>query len=106
PRSPGLSVMSLTATRSAPASPGCAYDGSGRSGSSRWINTSVTRGDRTEGGAPVTCQACAVVTYRERLRVPVSWWIIAIALAITLFVVVGVCVGTFAGGGMGGVSWG
>ena len=45
-----------------------------------------------------------MVTYRERLRVPVSWWIIAIALAITLFVVVAVPVGTFAGALIGGLT--
>ena len=45
-----------------------------------------------------------MVSYRERLRVPVSWWIIAFALAITLFVVVAVPVGTFAGALVGGLA--
>lgn len=43
-------------------------------------------------------------SYRERLSVPVSWWIIATALVVTLFVIVTVPVGTFAGALVGGVA--
>src|SRR5690242_1607747 len=39
-RSPGPSSTSSAAVRSAPASPGWAYDGSGTPGSRRWISTS------------------------------------------------------------------
>jgi hypothetical protein len=43
-------------------------------------------------------------TYRESLRVPVSWWIISAATAITLFVIVAVPAGTIAGGVVGGLA--
>jgi hypothetical protein len=43
-------------------------------------------------------------TYRESLRVPVSWWIIAAAAVITLFVIVAVPVGTIAGAVVGGLA--
>ena len=43
-------------------------------------------------------------SYRESLRVPVSWWIIAAALVVTLFVIVAVPVGTFAGALIGGLA--
>ncbi|WP_238163828.1 DUF3093 domain-containing protein [Kribbella pittospori] len=43
-------------------------------------------------------------TYRERLSVPVSWWIIAVALVVTLFAIVTVPVGMFAGTLVGGVA--
>jgi hypothetical protein len=43
-------------------------------------------------------------TYRERLSVPVSWWIIAAALTVTLFVIVTVPVGMFAGTLVGGTA--
>ena len=43
-------------------------------------------------------------SYRERLSVPVSWWIIAAALVITLFVITYVPVGTFAGVLVGGTA--
>ncbi|HWD80931.1 MAG TPA: DUF3093 domain-containing protein [Kribbella sp.] len=43
-------------------------------------------------------------TYRESLRVPVSWWIIAAAAVITLFVIVAVPVGTIAGAIVGGLA--
>ncbi|CAB4589363.1 unannotated protein [freshwater metagenome] len=39
-RSPGLSVRSIRVHKSAPASPAFAYEGSGISGSSLFINTS------------------------------------------------------------------
>jgi hypothetical protein len=45
-----------------------------------------------------------VGTYRERLSVPVSWWIIGAALAITLFVITYVPVGSFAGTLVGGLA--
>jgi hypothetical protein len=45
-----------------------------------------------------------VGTYRERLSVPVSWWIIAAALVVTLFVITYVPVGTFAGILAGGAA--
>ncbi|MFD7157232.1 DUF3093 domain-containing protein [Kribbella sp. NPDC059898] len=43
-------------------------------------------------------------TYRESLRVPVSWWIIAAATVITLFVIVAVPAGTPAGVIVGGLA--
>ncbi|GAA1575456.1 DUF3093 domain-containing protein [Kribbella hippodromi] len=43
-------------------------------------------------------------TYRESLRVPVSWWIIAAATVITLFVITAVPAGTIAGVVVGAVS--
>ncbi|MEU4601379.1 DUF3093 domain-containing protein [Kribbella sp. NPDC023972] len=43
-------------------------------------------------------------TYRERLSVPVSWWIIATALVVTLFVITYVPVGGFAGVLAGGTA--
>src|SRR5689334_15936785 len=101
PRSPGLRVRSETATRSAPASPGCAYAGIGRSGSSRWIRTSVTRGDPTDARRDLACQAGTVGhymgEYRERLSVPVSWWIISAAAVVTLFGITAVPAGLLAG---------
>jgi hypothetical protein len=42
--------------------------------------------------------------YRESLRVPVSWWIIAAATVITLFVIVAVPVDTIAGAIVGGLA--
>jgi len=45
-----------------------------------------------------------VGSYRERLSVPVSWWIIAAALVITLFVITYVPVGSFAGVLVGGTA--
>ncbi|WP_427893983.1 DUF3093 domain-containing protein [Kribbella sp. GL6] len=42
--------------------------------------------------------------YRESLRVPVSWWIIAVATVITLFVIVAVPAGTPAGAIVGGLA--
>jgi hypothetical protein len=45
-----------------------------------------------------------VGTYRERLSVPVSWWIIAAALVVTLFVITVVPVGIFAGVLVGGTA--
>lgn len=43
-------------------------------------------------------------SYRERLSVPVSWWIIATALVVTLFVITYVPVGRFGGVLVGGTS--
>jgi hypothetical protein len=43
-------------------------------------------------------------TYRESLRVPVSWWIIAAAAVVTLFAIVAVPVGTMAGAVVGGLA--
>jgi len=45
-----------------------------------------------------------VATYRERLSVPVSWWIVATALVLTLFVITYVPVGSFGGAVVGGTS--
>src|SRR5690242_5151519 len=104
PRSPGFRVRSETATRSAPASPGCAYAGIGRSGSSRWMRTSVTRGDPTDAVRRAACQAGHVGEYRERLSVPVSWWIISAATVVTLFVITAVPAGLPAGIIVGAVT--
>ena len=43
-------------------------------------------------------------TYRESLRVPVSWWVIAVAAVVTLFVIVSVPVGVLAGALVGGLA--
>ncbi|TDO44768.1 DUF3093 family protein [Kribbella sp. VKM Ac-2571] len=43
-------------------------------------------------------------TYRESLRVPVSWWIIAAAAVVTLFAIVAVPAGTIAGAVVGGLA--
>jgi hypothetical protein len=45
-----------------------------------------------------------VGTYRESLRVPVSWWIVSAAAVITLFVIVAVPAGTVAGVVVGGLA--
>lgn len=42
--------------------------------------------------------------YRERLSVPVSWWIIATAAVITLFVITAVPAGLLAGTAVGGIA--
>ncbi|GAB2641148.1 DUF3093 domain-containing protein [Kribbella swartbergensis] len=42
--------------------------------------------------------------YRERLSVPVSWWLIAAAAVVTLFVITAVPAGTLAGAIVGGVA--
>lgn len=42
--------------------------------------------------------------YRESLRVPVSWWLIAVASVVTLFVIVAVPVGVIAGAIVAGVA--
>ena len=43
-------------------------------------------------------------TYRESLRVPVSWWLIATASVVTLFVIVAVPAGVIAGAIVGGLA--
>ena len=43
-------------------------------------------------------------TYRERLSVPVAWWLIGAALVITLFVITYVPVGSFGGVAVGGLA--
>ncbi|HEY3563348.1 MAG TPA: DUF3093 domain-containing protein [Kribbella sp.] len=43
-------------------------------------------------------------TYRESLRVPVSWWLIAAASVVTLFVIVAVPAGVIAGAIVGGLA--
>ncbi|TDD20419.1 DUF3093 domain-containing protein [Kribbella turkmenica] len=45
-----------------------------------------------------------MTSYRERLSVPVSWWIVATALVVTLFVIVAVPVGMFGGAFVGGLA--
>ncbi|MGW6275903.1 DUF3093 domain-containing protein [Kribbella sp. NPDC055071] len=45
-----------------------------------------------------------MASYRERLSVPVSWWIIATALVITLFGIVAVPVNLLAGVLVGGIA--
>jgi hypothetical protein len=42
--------------------------------------------------------------YRERLSVPVRWWLIAAAAVVTLFVITAVPAGLIAGTAVGGVS--
>src|SRR3954447_3829032 len=101
-RSPGCSVTSSRAWRSAPASPGCAYPGTGSSGSSRTmlIGTlrSLTGSDPTCGSNHAGCQALPMptadgiapgaapgATYRERLNVPLRWWVQATMFLATLW---------------------
>jgi hypothetical protein len=45
-----------------------------------------------------------VGAYRERLSVPVSWWIIAAAAVVTLWVITAVPAGTIAGTAVAGVA--
>jgi hypothetical protein len=45
-----------------------------------------------------------VGSYRERLSVPVFWWIVAAAFVVTLFVITYVPVGSFAGVLVGGTA--
>jgi hypothetical protein len=45
-----------------------------------------------------------VGTYREKLSVPVSWWIIAAVATVTLFVITYVPVGSFGGVFVGGTA--
>src|SRR3954453_8000224 len=84
-RSPGSSTTSTVVTRSHPASPGCAYAGSGTPGSRRVTATSSTR-------FPSSCvvdrrtdstgrNVLAVTTYDERWRVPWYWWPAGLGLA-------------------------
>src|SRR5687768_1109109 len=60
-RSPGPSVTSLVVTTSAPASPGCAYDGSGTPGSSRRTITSSGEFAESVTGADLTDMGRSVV---------------------------------------------
>jgi hypothetical protein len=62
------------------------------------------REDPTDGHRPVTCQAGVVAEYRERLSVPVAWWIIATAAVVTLYVITAVPAGTIAGVAVGGIA--
>ena len=58
------------------------------------------RGDPTDGAGQVTCQAGSVadpVRYRERLTVPVRWWLLAALAVATLWLVVAVPAGDVAG---------
>jgi hypothetical protein len=45
-----------------------------------------------------------VEQYRERLSVPVSWWVIATTAVITLYVITAVPAGVIAGTAVGGIS--
>jgi hypothetical protein len=60
--------------------------------------------DPTDGVRWQACQAGVVEQYRERLSVPVSWWIIATAAVITLYVITAVPAGVIAGAAVGGIS--
>src|SRR6266545_576977 len=90
-RSPGASSTSTAVTRSAPASPGWAYAGSGRSGSRRCTSTSsslsgtapkATFPDRAPGGPGHRLTAVAdPAEYDERLTVPWWWWLVGAGIA-------------------------
>jgi hypothetical protein len=60
--------------------------------------------DPTDGVGHRACQAGVVEQYRERLSVPVSWWIIATATVITLYVITAVPAGVIAGIAVGGIA--
>src|SRR5688572_19113741 len=95
-RSPGWSTASTVVTRSAPASPGLAYVGTGTSGSSRVSRTSTgsapaapgpsvdTRGETTLSAVSGTADQLPSVPspptpgpgFAERLTVPWWWWLI------------------------------
>src|SRR4029077_1427229 len=102
-RSPGARVRSTVDIRSAPASPGWAYDGSGRPGSSRTTATgrpspvlasgtgSGTRRtlpplDRDPGwlAVPVSDKE-RPPSHHERLSVPLRWWVQGTMLVATFW---------------------
>jgi hypothetical protein len=60
--------------------------------------------DPTDGARRQACQAGLVEQYRERLSVPVSWWIIATAAVITLYVITAVPAGVIAGVAVAGIA--
>src|SRR6476646_5718001 len=80
-RSPGSRCRSCAATMSAPASPGSAYTGSGRSASRRLTSTGSTGGNATLEGVTTSSDASHTVQYREALRAPWWWYAVAIFVA-------------------------
>ena len=85
-RSPGSRSTSTVVTRSAPASPGWAYDGSGRSGSSRVIRISqpmardpIGRAARcaAPGARLSPCRARVPARTTSGCGVPLRWWALA-----------------------------
>src|SRR4051812_16672061 len=101
-RSPGARVTSTVVSRSAPASPGWAYDGSGSSVSSRTTGTGsstgspecsweagsgITAGDPT-GRTPTPRERLLSVEYQERLGVPLRWWVQGTMLVASLWLAV------------------
>src|SRR4051812_37691187 len=84
-RSPGPRVTSTAVTRSAPASPGWAYAGSGRSGSRRTTGTgSSTRRTLVRPGSG-RIRSVDAAAYDERLTVPLRWWVQGTMLVATLW---------------------
>src|SRR4051812_29897384 len=86
-RSPGARITSTAVTRSAPASPGWAYVGSGSPGSSR--RTATGRPDSVTGG-PYSHGWVSDVTetpagHAERLSVPFRWWVQGTMLVATFW---------------------
>src|SRR3954447_1087817 len=101
-RSPGDRVTSTVVTRSAPASPGWAYDGSGRSGASRTTATGRPGSDTTGTLMPdgpgrgrgwlavlvstePTPGLSGPAEHHERLSVPLRWWVQGTMLVATFW---------------------
>src|ERR1700729_337679 len=74
-RSPGASSTSSAAVRSAPASPGWAYDGSGTPGSSRLISTSGSERGNEDSSGKVLAPARRVRIARH-LDAEASLWVL------------------------------
>src|SRR3954453_10642572 len=84
-RSPGRSKTSTAVMRSAPASPGWAYDGRGRSGSRRTTGTGSSTRRRLVGGAGGRIRGVEPAAYDERLGVPLRWWVQGTMLVASLW---------------------
>src|SRR3954469_10955120 len=84
-RSPGRNDTSTRVTRSAPASPGWAYDGSGRSGSRRTTGTGSSTRRTLVDGAGGRIRTVDAARYDERLGVPLRWWVQGVMLVASLW---------------------
>src|SRR6188768_744718 len=84
-RSPGPSVTSTAVTRSAPASPGWAYAGSGRSGSRRTTGTGSSTRRTLDHARSGRIRSVDASGYDERLGVPLRWWVQGTMLVASLW---------------------
>src|SRR4051812_18484006 len=84
-RSPGRRTRSTAVTRSAPASPGCAYAGSGRSASRRRTGTGSSTRRTLVGAAGGRIRTVEAAAYDERLGVPLRWWVQGTMLVASLW---------------------